>query len=161
MEELNTWPRDQYTGKGGGRSTLKGGGLSTLKDGGASTLKGEAAFEYIPVLLYHGIVEEPDNANVFWKDFIEQMEALKKAGYQTIDSEELAGLLNGEDIGRYNKPIMISFDDGRKDSYYYSDFIFKELDFKAVMFVIIDKQIDNDPSFSSWEELKQISESGR
>jgi len=35
-----TWPRDLYSGQGGGLSTLSGGGLSTLRGGGASTLRG-------------------------------------------------------------------------------------------------------------------------
>lgn len=39
----NTWPRDQYTGSGGGLSTLSGGGLSTLSGGGLSTLSGGGA----------------------------------------------------------------------------------------------------------------------
>ncbi len=33
----NTWPRDQYTGPGGGMSTGPGGGLSTGPGGGMST----------------------------------------------------------------------------------------------------------------------------
>ena len=35
-----TWPRDLYSGQGGGLSTLSGGGLSTLRGGGASTVRG-------------------------------------------------------------------------------------------------------------------------
>ena len=35
-----TWPRDLYSGPGGGLSTVKGGGLSTLRGGGLSTSRG-------------------------------------------------------------------------------------------------------------------------
>lgn len=115
----------------------------------------------IPVLLYHGIVKEPDGVNISWDTFIEQMEALKKAGYETIDINELSAFLNGEDIILPEKPIVITFDDGRKDSYYYSDFVFKELGFKAVMFVAVNKQIEQDPFFLSWEELNKMQASGR
>ena len=34
------WPRDSYTGLGGGLYTGRGGGASTLRGGGASTLRG-------------------------------------------------------------------------------------------------------------------------
>ena len=80
----------------------------------------------MPVLLYHGIVKQADGTNVTWQNFIDQMEALKRAGYQTINTEQLLGFLKGEDI-HIEKPIMITFDDARKDSYYYSDFVLKEL----------------------------------
>jgi hypothetical protein len=36
----NTWPRDRYTGPGGGLSTAPGGGLSTAPGDGASTASG-------------------------------------------------------------------------------------------------------------------------
>ena len=32
----NTWPRDQYTGSGGGLSTASGGGMSTASGGEAT-----------------------------------------------------------------------------------------------------------------------------
>ena len=35
-----TWPRDLYTGRGGGLSTSRGGGLSPSRGGGASILRG-------------------------------------------------------------------------------------------------------------------------
>src|SRR3989344_1893375 len=42
----------------------------------------------IPVLLYHGIVNQPDNANVLVSEFKNQMFTLKKDGWQTITIDE-------------------------------------------------------------------------
>ncbi len=109
----------------------------------------------VPVLLYHGIVKEADGINITWQNFIDQMESLKRAGYQTINTDQLARFLKGEDIN-VQKPVMITFDDARKDSYYYSDFVLKELDFQAVMFVSVNKQVNEDDFFLSWKELNKM-----
>jgi len=39
IEEMNSWPRNLSTLRGGGLSTLRGGGMSTLRGDGASSLR--------------------------------------------------------------------------------------------------------------------------
>lgn len=89
----------------------------------------------LPVLLYHGIIQKPDGHNVLEKNFKAQMFALKKAGYQTVTIEQAYEFLQGKkDLP--NKSILITFDDGRKDSYYGGDPILKAAGFTAVNSVI-------------------------
>ena len=89
----------------------------------------------IPVLLYHGIIEKPDGENMLIDNFRDQMFALKKAGWQTVSIEDFYKFMKGEK-NLPEKSFLLTFDDGRKDSYYPVDPILKALDYNAAMFVI-------------------------
>ncbi|MBI4980926.1 polysaccharide deacetylase family protein [Candidatus Woesearchaeota archaeon] len=67
----------------------------------------------VPVLMYHNISEENNPKSrytVSKKKFEQQMEWLKKQGYQPITFIELQQYLKGEILLR--KPVIITFDDG-------------------------------------------------
>ena len=73
MSETNKgWPRDSYTGIGGGLSTRIGGGLSTLIGGGLSTLPGGG--------LYTGACSNPYHSNIPPRDIY--LESLRENGYE-------------------------------------------------------------------------------
>ncbi len=98
----------------------------------------------VPVLLYHGIITdndwEEDGTNIALKDFREQMSALKKAGYRTVSIADFREFMRQQkDLP--DKSILITFDDGRKDSYYEADPILRALDFNAVMFLITGRSL--------------------
>jgi len=114
----------------------------------------------VPMLMYHGIVLKEDSQNTSLANFISQMEILKKHGYETITLEQYDKFLNDK-ATLPPKPIVITFDDGRKDSYYRSDSVLKELGFKATIFIVSGKQNDKDKFFLSWDELKVLRDSGR
>jgi len=91
----------------------------------------------VPVILYHGIVEtveKSDRFSITPKMFFEQMKALKVAGYTTITPEQFKDFMDGKN-SLPKKPILITFDDGRKDSYYGAHPVFKIFDYNATMFV--------------------------
>lgn len=91
----------------------------------------------IPVLVYHGIPfsDIPNQFNITLESFKEQMFALKSGGYNTINTDDLYKYLRGE-ILLPERSVLITFDDGRIDSYEMADPILKALDFKATMFII-------------------------
>lgn len=98
----------------------------------------------IPVLLYHGIITskdwKEDGTNTSLEIFKQQMFALKKAGYQTITMADFFDYMkNGKSIPK--KSIMITFDDGRKDSYYEGDPVLNAVGFNAVMFLITGRSL--------------------
>ena len=114
----------------------------------------------VPILMYHGVLAKKDNENTTIASFISQMEMLKRNGYQTITLEQFDNFLNG----KYTlpaKPIIITFDDGRKDSYYTTDDILKKLGFIATLFEVSGKPDQKDRFYLSWAELKKMQESGR
>ena len=115
----------------------------------------------IPVLTYHGVVETiKGNEDVLYDTFKDQMFALKENGYQTIKLEDFKAYLNGEKE-LPDKSFLLTFDDGRKDSYYPVDPILKALNFNAVNFIIAGSIRDNDPYHLTLAEIQQMLETGR
>ena len=118
----------------------------------------------VPVLAYHGIPTESENS-VPLSVFIDQMNTLKNAGWKTINIDQLNKFLKGE-IQLPEKSFVLTFDDGRKDTYYPVDPVLKDLGFHAVMFVITDKSLPykknkNSTYYLSEVELKSMQDSGR
>lgn len=124
-------------------------------------LKTEKNTKSVPILLYHGIVDNFDGSNMLVEDFMKQLIALKESGWNTITLEEYLQFINGE-INISDKSFILTFDDGRKDSYYPVDPILKKLNYNAVIFVIADTlNIDNSDYYLSGNELKKMLRSGR
>jgi|GEM_PF-1889073 len=114
----------------------------------------------VPVLMYHGVLKETDDANTTQASFESQMTMLKQNGYQTISIADYDLYRQGK-FTLPPKPIIITFDDGRKDSYYTTDDIFRQLGFKATIFVASVKADDQDPFYLSWQDLATMRDSGR
>jgi peptidoglycan/xylan/chitin deacetylase (PgdA/CDA1 family) len=116
----------------------------------------------IPILLYHGVTEKPDGENVTVDQFRDQLVTLKKAGYETISLEQFKKFNNGE-IQLPEKSFMITFDDGRKDSFYMTDPILEALNYTAVTFIITDHSIGVEKStyYLNEKELKIMQKTGR
>ena len=89
----------------------------------------------VPVLLYHGISPSAYADAMPLAQFRDQLTALKKEGYQTITIHQLYRFLQGEDKALPAKPILVTFDDARDDSFRYADPVLEETGFRATMFV--------------------------
>jgi len=114
----------------------------------------------VPFLMYHGIVVQSAlGENTDRKTFISQMEMLKREGYQTISVKEYDLWREGK-FTLPPKPIVITFDDGRKDSYFTTDEVFRKLGFKATIFIATNSTV-NDSFFLNWHTLKKMQSSGR
>jgi tetratricopeptide (TPR) repeat protein len=114
----------------------------------------------VPVLLYHGITDSPTGDTTWVENFRDQMWKLKQAGYETITVRDLIDFLDGKDLPQ-RKPLLITFDDARADSFRNADPILKEVGFRAAMFIPaaeIDRHI---PFYASWETIQAMQRSGR
>lgn len=115
----------------------------------------------VPVLLYHGVTKNPDGSNILLEDFKNQMFTLKKAGWQTVTLEDFYKFTKGEKE-LPDKSFLLTFDDGRKDSYYPVDPILKALNYNAVMFIITERSIVDFNTFHlTKHEIKQMINNGR
>ena len=123
-------------------------------------LTGQPPAIAVPILMYHGIVSVTDTENTDIPHFIDQMEMLKRQGYQTITLENLDDFIHGK-FTLPPRPIVITFDDGRKDSYFPTDEIFRKLGFKATLFEVSGKANDKDSFYLNWDDLKEMYKSGR
>lgn len=138
--------------------------LSFIQDDNSTSQFNQEKTESVPVLLYHGVIDKPDGSNILLEDFKGQMFALKKAGWQTVSIEDFYAFMQGKKE-LPDKSFLLTFDDGRKDSYYPVDPILKALNYRATMFVITGKSLGRDEEISpfhlSGRELKKMVKSDR
>lgn len=123
----------------------------------------ESHAQSVPILNYHGVVRNWDgnDANISQRQFEKHMFALKEAGYQTVSLDDLYAFKRGE-RELPPKAILISFDDGRRDSLYGADPILRALDFTASMFVISKFSTEDEGGgyYLSEKELAKAVDSG-
>ena len=108
--------------------------LFELPNGGqfAAAALPEGSAHSVPVLLYHG---EGATSNMPLATFVDQMRALKADGWHTITMAQFQAFVqHGTPLPA--KSFLLTFDDGRKDTYYQADPVLKDMGFNAVMFVI-------------------------
>lgn len=123
----------------------------------ASAWPGEVPEGYdVPVFMYHAV----DNdlwgiAELFVRP--EMMEAqlkyLSENGYDTIFFEDLYHVQD------YDKPVILTFDDGYLDNYTQLFPLLKKYSCKATVFVI-DKYIGNDIHYLNQEQIREMADSG-
>jgi poly-beta-1,6-N-acetyl-D-glucosamine N-deacetylase len=122
----------------------------------------------VPVLLYHGLGPRSDFSNdddgdygIGVPDFAKQMTMAHRAGYRTIDLATFLRFVEGKSVRLPPRPLLVTFDDARRDSWTGADGILRKLGFTAVMFVDVGRVDDGDPEYMTWEELQTAQRSGR
>ncbi len=103
----------------------------------------------VPILMYHSLDESrTDYAVVSEKRFAEQMEFIKKRGYEVISLEELVtGKTTSHNL------VAITFDDGYRDNLLAID-ILKGHDFPAVIFLIANRV--GQPGYLGEKDIKRF-----
>ena len=115
----------------------------------------------IPVLCYHGIGVQHNHLTVTRHLFAEQMEALHVAGFHTVSMATYAAFVRHQPVRLPSRPILITFDDGRVDSYRGADQVLAHYHYQATMFVVA-AWPSRHPGFAlHWSELQRMSSSGR
>ena len=115
----------------------------------------------VPVLTYHGINDKHDEYSVTQKAFERQITMLDQAGYETISMEQFVRWMRHEPVKLPERPILLTFDDGRLDSFRGADKVLAEHDFRATMFVITGTTDREIPFHLYWHELREMEDSGR
>jgi peptidoglycan/xylan/chitin deacetylase (PgdA/CDA1 family) len=115
----------------------------------------------VPVLCYHGINDHGDHYSVSQKQFTQQMDMLRRAGFESISIAQYVRFLHGDDSDMPDRPILITFDDGRLDSYQGADKVLAEFGFRATMFVIVGQVDDRSQFYLHWNELRLMAQSSR
>jgi hypothetical protein len=115
----------------------------------------------VPVLAYHGVDGDNDGYSVSQHTFAAEMEMLRLAGFHTISIAQYNAFQHGQTAGLPTRPILITFDDGRLDSYRGADRILEANGFRATMYVITGDIARRNPFYLNWTELHRMSASGR
>jgi len=124
----------------------------------------------LPVVMYHGLMRNEKRRNQYMinpEHFEEDLRYLTENGYQTIVVEDLLNYFNSG-TALPPKPIMLTFDDGYYNNYTEAFPLLKKYGCKAVLSPIgiegEKAQSDNNrsPDYSqcTWQELKEMSDSG-
>lgn len=110
----------------------------------------------VPVLMYHKIGEEKGNdAVISPARFAEHMEYLHRNGYRTLSLVELDAYLAGR-TELPSKPVVITFDDGYRDTYEIALPVLKKYGFKSTIFVLLN---DSDRHLT-WAEMREMKAAG-
>ena len=120
----------------------------------AAWAPGEAREARIPVLAYRGGAVDPDA-------FAREMTLLHNAGYRTISLSALIAHLRGEPVTLPPRPFVLTFDDGRLESWRASDATLRRLGFRAALFIDAGRVDKGDPAYLRWSELNALQRSGR
>jgi peptidoglycan/xylan/chitin deacetylase (PgdA/CDA1 family) len=116
----------------------------------------------VPILAYHGVNSEENYLSVTRKRFAQQLLALKTAGFHTVTMAQYARYVaTGETRELPSNPILITFDDGRLDSYRGADRTLARFGDTAVMFVVASFPEGRPGWALHWSELAKMQESGR
>ena len=110
----------------------------------------------VPVLMYHSIGDERDNDAVISKErFIEQMEFLYKNHYNPLTLDELEGYISqGKPLPE--KPVVLTFDDGYRDTFDVAMPILKQYGFPSMVFIPAGEVGTN----LTWEQLREMKAAG-
>lgn len=117
----------------------------------------------VPVLLYHG---ESGGPSMTTATFVSQLRALHDAGWHTVTLPQFERFMQGKTT-LPAKSFLLTFDDGRTDTFYTADPVLKDLGFNAVMFVITGLSLpaNSDTAVNGFyldkSELAYMAKSGR
>jgi hypothetical protein len=115
----------------------------------------------VPVLVFHGINDKQDQYSVSRQAFAGQMALLRRLGYRSVSISQYVRFLRGDFTGLPQRPVLLTFDDGRLDSFRGADRVLRRYGFRATMFVIPGAIARDNPFYLSWKELRGMEDSGR
>ncbi len=115
----------------------------------------------VPVLAYHGINDSDDDYSVTQATFAKQMALLRRMGFRSLSIAQYVRFLRGDRRGLPRRPLLITFDDGRLDSFRGADRVLRRYGFRATMFVIPGAISRDNPFYLGWKELSGMEDSGR
>jgi peptidoglycan/xylan/chitin deacetylase (PgdA/CDA1 family) len=128
----------------------------------------DAQTSSVPILMYHRIANDGPPGLKRWRVapelFDAQMNALRRAGYQTITLAEWADAIVQQRPVQ-GEPVVLTFDDGYRD--FLSDAIpvLRRHDFSATLFLVAerigqtalwDTEYGDPAPLMSWEEIKSL-----
>jgi peptidoglycan/xylan/chitin deacetylase (PgdA/CDA1 family) len=94
-------------------------------------------------------------------DLGDRIERLREAGYETIALPAFIRFLRGEPVSLPERPLLLTFDDGRADTRAEADPVLREAGFQAVLFVDVGRVEARRKGYLTWDEIGELERSGR
>lgn len=143
-----------------GSRNLWAGAFAAVQPNDEEDGRDERMARAIPVLVYHS-VDDRGGYSVSPTRFLEHMEALRDAGWQTITLADFEAFANGEKE-LPERSFLLTFDDGAKMSYYTVDPVLNTLDYNAVSFILPKYSVGGGTHYYlSSGEVRRMLQSGR
>jgi peptidoglycan/xylan/chitin deacetylase (PgdA/CDA1 family) len=114
----------------------------------------------VPVLVYHGL-DEPGRYAIAHEEFARQLAMLDAAGVETITIDEYTAYLRGEPVDLPERPLLLTFDDGKLSSFRGADATLERYGMSAVMYTIAGETEEGSEYYLSADELSEMADSGR
>lgn len=124
----------------------------------------------LPIIMYHSILKNPQKESKYVvspERFEEDLKYLKKNGYTPVFMKDVIDFAEGK--GQLpKKPIVLTFDDGFFNNYYYAFPLLKKYDMKAVISIVgklsdeYSETNDKTPDYAylSWDDILDMHLSG-
>jgi peptidoglycan/xylan/chitin deacetylase (PgdA/CDA1 family) len=129
-------------------------------DIGAQKKTGRPTLEHIPVLSYHNVKASKSNEWFYFikpERFEAHLQILKKNGYEAILPEDIYEYYtSGKPLPP--KPVMISFDDTRKEHFSVARPLLHKYGFKATFFIMVVSV--NKKGYMTQADIKQLFDDG-
>jgi hypothetical protein len=116
--------------------------------------------QQVPVLAFNGVSDQPGGLGTTRRAFARQLALLKHLGYTAIGTKQWAEFRAGRGT-LPAKPILLTFDDGRLDTYRGADRLLERAGMRAAMFVMTKAVERGDDKDLRWAELHRMADSGR
>ncbi len=120
----------------------------------------------IPIFIYHTTKPEDPQKPSKPTDYVtdpslldEQLTYLDTHGYTTVTMKQVADMLKRGTTSPYIKPVALTFDDGWVTQYKYALPLLKKHHVQST-FYIYPNPIGKDDRFMTWDELKEVRDSG-
>lgn len=128
-----------------------------------------SSVEYIPILMYHSIADEPETGvSPYYRTatrpevFSRHMQALKSAGYRAVDLKTAVAALRS---GPKEKLAVVTFDDGYQNFHTAAVPVLQQHSFTATMFLPTafigkDRRSFRSRECMTWSEVKELQRAG-
>jgi poly-beta-1,6-N-acetyl-D-glucosamine N-deacetylase len=115
----------------------------------------------VPVIVYRGVSKVAKPGAITAEEFARHMAMLNAAGFHTVSLDQFVRWPGGSAKDLPSRPILITFDHGRLDSYRHADAALARYGFRATMFVSTSQVERRANFFLNWEDLRVMAASGR
>lgn len=124
----------------------------------------------VPIVMYHIILKDKAKTGKYTvtpAELESDLKYLKENGYTTIVMQDLVDYVEtGSPLPK--KPIILTFDDGYYNNYYYAYPLMQQYDMKMVLSIVgsyVDlatEENTNNPNYSyvTWDQVREMHESG-
>lgn len=141
-----------------------------LKEMMASAKTTDAQQVELPIVMYHSLLKDPEKQGKYVispKLFERDLKYIKQKGYTPVFMKDvIAYVEDGDDLPE--KPIVLSFDDGYFNNYYYAHPLLEKYNAKAVISIVgkmsdeFSSHHDENPSYAhvTWDHILDMHLSG-